>query len=188
MYNEKIAFIRGHIDIYTYIGIYDMWNSMHIVLHKILCKRNSSAAKNTHGNFWPGVFKFIFSSASQSSRNLTKIAPLVTFSSLLWKGNVHHAFSCPKRQKMSQLVFARVVVAYSLYQRLTWLFLGHKIMDYADPSPQSLLMTVSSSESHIFAHEAEWASPLSACFAWCLVLWGPLAVMPVGLPLPAWGL
>lgn len=60
-----------------------MWNSMHIVLHKILCKRNSSVAKNTHGNFWPGVFKFIFSSASQSSHSLTKIAPLVTFSLFL---------------------------------------------------------------------------------------------------------
>jgi len=135
------------MDIYTFMDIYDMWNSMHVVLHKILCKRNSSAAKNTHGNFWPGVSKFIFSSASQSSHSLTKIAPLVTFSSLLWKGNVHHAFSCPKRQKMSQLVFARVVVADSLCQSLTWLFLGHKIMDYADPSPQSLSMTVSSSES-----------------------------------------
>ena len=104
-----------------------MWNSMHVVLHKILCKRNSSAAKNTHGNFWPGVSKFIFSSASQSSHSLTKIAPLVTFSSLLWKGNVHPAFSCPKRQKMSQLVFARVVVAHSLCQSLTWLFLGTKL-------------------------------------------------------------
>ena len=52
-----------------------MWNSMHVVLHKILCKRNSSAAKNTHGNFWPGVSKFIFSSASQSSHSLTKNSP-----------------------------------------------------------------------------------------------------------------
>lgn len=123
---------------------------MHIVLHKILCERNSCAAKNTHGNFWPGVSKFIFSSASQSSHSLTKIAPLVTFSSLIWKGNVHHAFSCPKRQEMSQLVFARVVVVPSLYQSLIGLFLGLKIVDYADPSPQSLLMTVSSSQSHIF--------------------------------------
>lgn len=41
MYNEKIAFIQVYIYAHrhTYIDIYDMWNSMHIVLIRLFLKK-----------------------------------------------------------------------------------------------------------------------------------------------------
>lgn len=106
---------------------------------------------------------------------------------LLWKGNVHHAsFSCPKRQKMSQLVFARVVVAYPCVKASPDFSWGNVIRDYADPSPQSSLMAVSSSESRYLPMRqsgparSQLALPdvlccgdrLPCCLLVCLSAWG----------------
>ena len=129
MYNEKIAFIQVYIYTHrhTYIDIYDMWHSMHIVLHKTLFEKNSSAAKNTHGNFWPGISKVILSSASQSSHSLTKIAPLVTFSCVHLKGKCSSCLQLPQEGRDEPAGLCRVVVAHSFCQSLTWLFGGTKL-------------------------------------------------------------
>lgn len=161
-YCKKVALIQ--VCIYTHRHLYkmyiyethEMWNSVHIVLHKILFggkKKKSSAAKNTHGNFWPGISKAILSSASQSSQSLTKIAPLVTFSSVHLEGKYSSCFQLPQEARDEPAGPCGVVVAHSFHQSLTWLFGRYRMMGYADPCPQSLSMTASSSESQVFAHE-----------------------------------
>lgn len=174
-----------HIDIPT--QIYMICGTLCIQFFKTLFEKNSSAAKNTHGNFWPGISKVILNSASQSSHSLTKIVPLVTFSSVHLKGKFSSCLQLPQEPRDEPPGLFRVIVAHSFCQSLTWLFGGHKIRDYADPSPQSLLMTVSSSESHSIydsANEAESASPFSPCLAQCPMLQVLLAMLPIGLPIP----
>lgn len=56
---------------------------------------------------------------------------------------------------MSQLVYAKAGWCPSLPSEPHLAFLGHRVLDFAEPFLQSLLMTASSSESHLFAKEAE---------------------------------
>lgn len=76
-------------------------------------------------------------------------------------GRVYPTTKFPKREEMSQLVVCRVVGAHPFHWKPRLAFWRHRIMAHANPSPQFLLMTASSRESHLFAESKPAHSPLA---------------------------